>query len=548
MTGNTPKHPSITSQVVLSSLLLALSTTVAATDATVGNGTSASCTEAALTSAINTVQSDSQGGTVRFNCGAAFRTIAISTTKNLTGLINIDGGGAITLTGQDTNRIFVINPRPNPEDRTIVGLQNITLRNGFASGDFGGAILGNGGVELNLDNVTINNSRAGLTGGALAMAPNTTLVVNNSSFRENTATDGGAIATSAVTTIEGSRFVLNTASGTGNSGQGGAVQSYVQNLTIRRSLFSFNLGNRGGAVYKRNAFFLLEDSQFSDNSSAIDGGGLFAESGVQLRTFDSEFRGNIATNGRGGAVVASYFDGVNSLFDNNRAQLGGALSIRPQQPGDLAALADCTLSNNFAQTDGGAVEISSSVASGFGSYQVTTSNNIANNGSGGDFYIGNNLTTSIFRSTLLDGQAAISAGGGSVFKAGVGTVTIGASMIYSRQGQDCAGAGSFVSQGANLGVASCGLNFAGSDLAQADQLILARTQLGLGEFANYGGRYNHHMPQAGSPALNTFVCHTSDLDARKLPRNVGNRCDSGAVERQLGEQPAALFRNGFEGG
>jgi predicted outer membrane repeat protein len=516
-----------------------------ADDATVGNGTGASCTEAALTTAINTVQA-SQGGTVRFNCGVTTRTIAITTPKNLTGFIVIDGEGFITLTGQDLSRIFIVNPRPNPEDPTQVTLQNITLRNGFASGGFGGAVLGNGGIVLNLNNVTINNSSAGLSGGALAMAPSTTLNISNSSFRENTAPDGGAITTSAVTTIENSRFVLNTANGIGSSGQGGAIQSYVADLSLRKNLFSFGLANRGGAVYKRGAELSIKDSQFDNNNAVSDGGAVFAETGVSQRTSGNEFRGNIATNGRGGAIAAGDLQAADSLFDNNRAPFGGAISMRPSILERLL-ISNSTLSNNFALQVGGGIEIASSEGSRFDAYQVTTSNNVASNSSGGDFYIGGIVFTLIQRSSLIDGQAAIAAGGGSVFSNSTFPVTFRQSLIFSKQGQDCSGSGSFISEGANVGAGSCNLTFPGDADLQADQIVIVRSQLGLGEFASYGGRFNHHMPLVGSPALNTFMCFGGDMDARLLLRNIGGRCDSGAVERQTGEEPAALFRNGFEG-
>lgn len=529
---------------------LALGTQLShAADATVGNGLPSSCTEAALTSAINAVQADAQGGTVRFNCGGAIggRTINLSAQKLLTGAITIDGGGSITLNAQSNSRIFQVDPRPNPEDFTVVNLQNLVLINGFAAGGFGGAILGNAGVQLNVSNVTINNSRAGLTGGAIAMAPGSTLNVSSSSFRENTGTDGGAIATSASTQIVDSRFVLNTATGAGTQGEGGAIQSYSANLGIESSIFSFNLALNGGAIYKRDAFFTLYDSQLANNTAANDGGAVFAQLGVtDVRIGDSRFIGNIATNGAGGAIRSNQLDVERALFDNNRAQNGGALSIRPRNT-ERALLSDCTLSNNFAQVNGGAAEILSTESGVFFAYQVTSSDNTANTGSGGDFYFSGNVQARLLRSSVLNASAPIANGGGSIRSVGSNVIKLGGSLIFSRQGQDCSGGG-FLSEGANVGAANCNLVHPGSaGLFAPDQTVLTFSQLGLGEFGNYGGPFNNYLPEATSPALNTFRCSSSDLDARRLARNIGSNCDSGALERQLSERPAALFRNGFEG-
>lgn len=519
-----------------------------AADATVGTGTPASCTEAALNAAINTVQSDSQGGTVQFNCGAVIggggRTIPITAQKLLTGVITLDGGGRITLDAQNASRVFLLNPRPNPEDLTLVTLRNIVLVNGFSAGDFGGAILGNGGVRLDLENVTINNSRAGLTGGALAMAPNTVLNIRDSSFRENTGSDGGALAVSSETTIDNSHFVLNTASGTGNSGQGGAIQSWVADLSIRNSRFTFNLGHRGGAIYKRDAALYVENSHMENNSAGSEGGAVHAQSGVfPHEVYDTRFTGNIAIDA-GGAIAARMLYAERCLFDNNRARNGGALFI-PTQPDQRIDIRDSTLSNNFAQVNGGAADVVSDGSGDFLAFQITTSNNTAETGAGGDFHFAGTAVR-LYGSSLLDGRAAVGMGGGSVRSVANSSVRFGGSLVFSRQGQDCTGTG-FASEGANVGAASCNLTHPGiAGVAAADRTVVSFAQLGLGEFAHYGGPHNTYLPLAGSPALDTYICLASDLDARGFRRAVGPGCDSGAVERQPVEGPPALFRDGFE--
>lgn len=63
-------------------------------DRTVGEGTPASCTEAALRAAITA------GGKIGFACGAAAITIMFTMTLDIGADVVIDGGGLVTLSGR----------------------------------------------------------------------------------------------------------------------------------------------------------------------------------------------------------------------------------------------------------------------------------------------------------------------------------------------------------------------------------------------------------------------------------------------------------------
>ena len=71
----------------------------------VGNGTPASCTEAALDAALN------GGGMVTFNCGPDPVTITLTAEKVITAetTTTVDGGGLVTLSGGDAVRVFRVN-------------------------------------------------------------------------------------------------------------------------------------------------------------------------------------------------------------------------------------------------------------------------------------------------------------------------------------------------------------------------------------------------------------------------------------------------------
>ena len=109
-------------------VILSMALPSSAKNAVVGTGAPASCTETTFNAALALVVNDNQGGTLTFNCGPDPDVILLSSVKNLTGVVTIDGGGKMTLDGQDSTRLFNINPRANPVDPTIVTLQNIDLK------------------------------------------------------------------------------------------------------------------------------------------------------------------------------------------------------------------------------------------------------------------------------------------------------------------------------------------------------------------------------------------------------------------------------------
>lgn len=520
------------------SLLFFMAFVAHADNAVVGTGSPASCTTIAFNNAVAALElGQAPGGTLSFDCGPNPHTIVINGQSFLNSQTTVDGGGRITLDGNNLHRHFVVSPR-SPGDQTEVTIRDITLLRGFASGDFGGAILGTEGVAVTLDGVRINDSRAGLTGGALAMAPGSVLTVLGSTFRNNTANEGGAFAISSLTAIEDSEFVLNTAT----AGQGGAIQSWVESMSVRRSNFVFNLAERGGAIYKRHAEVAIEDSRFRDNTAAIDGGAIYAENdALQVNAFGTTFEGNIATQGAGGGI-RSLNDVVlvQSTFHNNRAQVGGAVSISGAfQP----RIDDVTFSGNVAVLRGGGIDVVDASLR-VKLFQLTMSGNSVQNGPGGDLAL-QNAVADVELSSLIGGSA--SGGGSSIFLGTGGSALLRGNAISVASGSPCIATtpGSLTTNGNNVGPqAACALGHA------SDVNVTSFAGLGLGEFGNYGGRQQGYLPLPGSVLIDRFACAGSDI--RLKPRSIdgdGNgsaSCDSGAMERQLIEPGLALFRDGFE--
>lgn len=119
---------------------LALSSVAAhADDAVVGDGTAASCTEAAFDAALAQLYPGATfpGGTITFDCGINSVTIVFTSQKAI-GLgygTVIDGNNLINFDGGGTTRLFAVTG-----DESRVELRNLDILNGNAGADYGGAI------------------------------------------------------------------------------------------------------------------------------------------------------------------------------------------------------------------------------------------------------------------------------------------------------------------------------------------------------------------------------------------------------------------------
>src|SRR5262249_49675218 len=124
---------------------------------TVGSGAAASCTEAALDAALV------GGGDVIFRCGPNPVTVILSTVKVIAAPTTVNGGGLITLDGNNAVQIFRV-----PALQSLT-LRDVTLAHGasnvFATPAFGGAINVVSGT-LVADHVTFAHNRSFGPGGA----------------------------------------------------------------------------------------------------------------------------------------------------------------------------------------------------------------------------------------------------------------------------------------------------------------------------------------------------------------------------------------------
>jgi predicted outer membrane repeat protein len=233
--------------LLLSSLTLAPS----APACVVGSGATESCTEAALNACLP--GGESFDGTVTFNCGGS-ATITVTATKSISSATSIDGGGLVTISGNNSVGVFLVSSGID------FSVQNLAIANG--KGNNAGAIDTSdpGGGTLTVANSTFSGNVSCVAG------KNKTVIITNSTFSGNTApNNGGAIKVGTGTTISvtGSTFSGNSA-----VTSGGAINNNGP-LTVTNCTFSGNSAGSSGGVISNNASgtVTLTNSTFSGNSA-----------------------------------------------------------------------------------------------------------------------------------------------------------------------------------------------------------------------------------------------------------------------------------------
>ena len=301
------------------------------------------CTPAGLQAALN------QGGHIQFACGPNPITISLTAPlvlSNQNGLTTVlDGGGLVTLDGQNQTRIL---DKPYSLNSTVV-IQNMRFVNGRAPSGAGtgthsgGAIrIGDPGTRIHLihstfaHNHTSDLSEADNQGGVI-FAPNShELLIEGSLFEGNSAGNGGAIGIIATgLVIHNSRFVGNAATDTNT---GGIVRGYGGAVHVDGVFNNYNPTT--------NAQITVCGSEFVNNT-AVRGGGALASvisDGFNTRftVTQSNFEGNNVSglagqHGQGGAIYHIEDDHVggrdednlllaaNSFHDNRAGRQGGAV-------------------------------------------------------------------------------------------------------------------------------------------------------------------------------------------------------------------------------
>jgi hypothetical protein len=454
-------------------------------DHVVGDGTSASCTAAALETAV------SQGGTITFSCGGP-ATITLSEPIAVERDVLLDGNGVITISGGGTTRIFDMNgsyERTSPHLR----LQRITLRDGHASGTElrggGGAIFYQGGSVTAVDSLFIDNSgvTAGpdIAGGAIfGIGVGQTTVVG-CTFMGNHAPSGGAIgALGSAITIVNSTFVGNAATGANgsNGGNGGAVSMDGENRDLYVCGSTFR-GNQAGAL----GGVMFRTGYHSERNE------------IHLSTFDS----NVSLDQDGGGAGAIYLQGVHvtltrSTISNNRARSSAGVWIlnHGSSPGILD-MTNVTITGNST-------------------YERDP---ITMRGLSAGLTMDANATGTIVNCTIADNSAQFAAGISNASNLVIRNTIIANNADNEWTPLNCTGSG----QGENNVQWPTGMDRT-ADLDCTPGIMRMDPMVGV--LADHGGPTFTALPGASSLPAGT---NCPELDQRGMPRNTAS-CTIGAVE------------------
>lgn len=367
-----------------------------------------------------TAAQSSGGGTITFTCGPA--TIVLNATYGalpaITKNTTINGGGTITLSGNNASRVFVVN------SGATLTLNNLVLVAGYA--DDGAAIYNAGTLMLNYS--TVRSSQATGVGGGIYNATFATATLTDAIVSNNSAPyGGGGIHNSGTLTLTNSTVRKNSAQfGGGISNQSGTVT--LTNSTLRDN----SAYEAGGGIESWDGTLTVTNSTVSGNSAPGEGGGIEAGGGTLTLT-DSTLSGN--SGARGGGIYAR--DNVTTvsnvtLSNNTAIVVGGGIS----NVDGMINLTNVTLSGNSA-ADGGGIHNqylfhSTSTAN---LTNVTLSSNSApvpdGDGAGEGGGIWNNSVANLNNVTLTGNSSYWI--GGAIWNAG-GTVSLTNSTLSGNDG------------------------------------------------------------------------------------------------------------------
>ncbi len=541
----------------------------------VGTGTPASCTQAALTTALT------GGGTVTFNCGGAVTPILVTSQIPITQNTVIEGGSLIKLTGGLATRLFDVT--------ASLTLNDIILDSFYSEGSGGGnggAIRSTGTVIL--DNVTIQFSLTKLCGGAIFS--DGTLIISNSTFDKNTGRDGGAICTGVPT----NRLQVTNSGFTNNQvidpvfalASGGAiiVTGPIAEATIIDSFFLGNSANYGGglsvgaggtatlstqdpaspvtflgnsATYEGGAIFNagtvaisgagLNANTVTQNNIGYGYGGAIANRGA-LTLIDSQITVNKGRFGGGlfvGIGPSALADVRRTIFSQNEAsEFGGGLCTgnAPSNTGAIVTVTDSVFRNNTAVVSGGGMyRFKARLTISNSSFTDNQATGIV--GIGGGLFSGSSfpdLTPVNATSVTFSGNKAGSGQGGGIYTSGNSTLknlTIkdntnglfnAGNVVSTRLGNSVLDNPGYLNcDGGGIPVVSDGNNLS-TDNSCAVEIKATPAQLGPREINTNGvNQTRFHLPLAGSPLINAAVgCPTLDQRGAVRP----DACDIGAVE------------------
>ena len=250
---------------------------------------------------------------------------------------------AVTIDAQNAGRIFTVTG--------TLSLEDITLTGGMAS-DNGGAVFVNGG-NLTVSNAIFRENKA-TNGGAIYVAG--TANITNSVFISNDPDKGGAIYVAGTANIESNEFTSN------NATYGGAIYvNSASDVSISSNTFEGNTADEGEAIYIENGAVSLSENTISDGQTIYLGGGTVNSILIFLAnsTVNADFGETVTLTATLTDDQGNPIEGGNVVFTANGETVatvpnnGGAIETSYVVPSD--ATADILISGSFSLDNGGVV-------------------------------------------------------------------------------------------------------------------------------------------------------------------------------------------------
>ena len=243
------------------------------------------------------------------------------------GSLMLDGNGVTDTEYMGTVRNGKWNYREN--GRGTVKINGSLLTGGY-NDNGGGAIHIQKNAEVRIDGVTVagNACSDGDDGGAIRLQGEyAKLYLSNSTVAYNRSDNGGGAAvwveeTGCMVEIINTKIHHNLADD--DDGDGGAIQINGGNVTIKKSVISFNeAGRNGGAVYVYNGNLAIDkDTVISYNVAKKEGGAVYADSKADEVKLEGCFIGNSANEEGGAVYVNSNISGNSGVRISNAEMIG----------------------------------------------------------------------------------------------------------------------------------------------------------------------------------------------------------------------------------
>lgn len=379
----------------------------------------------------------SAGSTITFALTTNGNTIMLDSEITIDKELTINGNGDdnTIISGNGSSRIFVI------ADADDVTINNIAFTDGAAS-DNGGAIsVTDTNVLINnssFSNNTASGATAGMGGGALYITGTSEVTVNASTFTENEA-DGSAGSGGAILVGTGSNLTVNGCTITGNMSvrAGGGIEGNsgagtmitLTDVTLEGNSTASNPGNGGGLHITGAGDTMITGGIVTDNTATAEGGGLWNGTGT-MNIDGTVITSNTASgagadqggggiyNLNGGTLVIANATISDNTADGTLGSGGGILN----DVGSQLTITDTEISGNTAIRAGGGIEDNSGTSTIILTNVELTGNSVSGPpGNGGGLHITGSGSATITGGTVSNNSASLQGGG---LWNGSGTMTI----------------------------------------------------------------------------------------------------------------------------